>query len=345
MASIRLAMWYDAALPFSISFLFLFLFLFLFDFQMSYATISSWSNAMNMPTPRSEIVAAALDDNIFVIGGFDAYGEALQTVEVYNVYNNSWKKVSPLPEPLHHTAAGIYDGKIFVVGGFTSDAGDWIPTNKLFVYDPVNDKWKYGKPMPTARGALSAQFVDGVLYAIGGQRSSDIDPSQILNTNEAYDPTSDTWTSKSPMLTSRHHAAASTVDGKIYVLGGRAVNNSALANMNVNEMYDPIKNTWISLEPMPTKRSGISAATYNGSVFIFGGEDAGGVNPKTYGNNEVFDPSIGIWISKQSLPTPRHGLSAITVDDRIYTIGGGPRAGLSVSDVNEVFTPKEGIKN
>lgn len=317
---------------------------YLSDFQILYSqtTISSWANATNMPTSRSEITATNIDGNIFVIGGFDESGKALNNVETYNVYNDSWKKIAPLPQPLHHTAATSHGGKIYVVGGFSSDAGDWIPTNKLFIYDTVADKWTQGRPMPTARGALTADFVGDTLFAIGGQQSSDIVSSEILNTNEAYDPVTDSWTTMKPMPTSRHHAASSVMDGKIYVVGGRTVAGSSMINLNVNEVYDPKANDWVTLEPMPTKRSGISAASLNNSIFIFGGEDAGGVDPRTYNNNEEFSPITGKWVSKQSLPTARHGLSAIAVENKIYVIGGGPQAGLSVSGANEVFDPTKG---
>jgi N-acetylneuraminic acid mutarotase len=311
--------------------------------QVSYSQLSQshWSNGKNMSTPRSEVAASSINDTIFVIGGFDISGKALDVVEVYDTLNDTWSKTAHLPIPLHHTTASSYNGKVYVVGGFTSDAGDWIPTNKLFIYDPLKEEWKEGQPMQTARGALSATFVNGILYAIGGQQSSDIEISEILNTTEAYDPSTDTWTSKKAMPTSRHHAASSLVDGKIYVFGGRTVANSSLANLNNNEMYNPQKDEWMLLEPMPSKRSGIAAATYNDTIFVFGGEDAGGFNPKTYGNNENFNPATGLWTSKESLPTPRHGLSATTVNDQIFVIGGGPEAGLSVSNANEVYNPNE----
>src|SRR6476660_8363703 len=81
-----------------------------FIFQMSYSQLShsSWSNKMNMPTPRSEIAATNIEGNIFVIGGFDESGKALATVESYNVFNDSWKSITPLPEPMHHTTASTY---------------------------------------------------------------------------------------------------------------------------------------------------------------------------------------------------------------------------------------------
>lgn len=79
------------------------------------------------------------------------------------------------------------------------------------------------------------------LYVIGGQHSSDIKTSEILDTNEAFDPITDTWTSKNSMPTARHHTASAAVDGKIYVIGGRAVANSSMINLDNNEVYDPGK--------------------------------------------------------------------------------------------------------
>ncbi len=81
----------------------------------------------------------------------------------------------------------------------------WTPSNRLFIYDPLTNQWQEGKSMPTARGALTANFINGILYAVGGNQSFTNDG--ILATNEAYDPVTNTWTSKVPMPTARHHAS------------------------------------------------------------------------------------------------------------------------------------------
>lgn len=286
----------------------------------------SWSQGASMPTARSEIAAANIGNDIYVVGGFDGSGEASDVVEFYDIKNNSWKSTAPLPQALHHPAVASYDGKLFVVGGFISR--EWIPTNKLFIYDPIKNQWTEGNSMPTPRGALNALFVNGTLYAIGGQGDG-----RILNINEAYDPLRDTWVAKAPMLTGRHHAAATTVDNKIYVTGGRIAGFSPLVNVNVNERYDIETDKWTQIESMPSKRSGIAAATINNSFFVFGGEEF----IRTFDNNEKYDTENGKWTSLESMPTSRHGLAAVSVGNRIFVIGGGPEPGLSVSDLNEIY--------
>jgi len=86
------------------------------------------------------------------------------------------------------------------VGGYLDDK---IPSNKSFIYDPTTDVWQEGKSMPTARAALTAQFIENILYAVGGT-----DDNNPLTVNEAYDPTTDTWTSKANMPTPRQHMAS-----------------------------------------------------------------------------------------------------------------------------------------
>jgi N-acetylneuraminic acid mutarotase len=317
-----------------ITILFLLFLVFVFPISMAQTTSVTvpttdpfWTSGAPMPTPRTEVTAAVLEDEIYVIGGFDESGQVTDIVEVYNIANNTWSKAAaPLPEPLHHTAAASFNGKIYVVGGYTAP---WSPTNNLFIYDPVQNSWQEGEPMPTSRGALNVNFVNGTLYAIGG--SSD----GPLSSNEAYDPSSDTWTSKALMPTARHHAGSAVVDGKIFVIGGRI--SGSLENVSVNEAYDPQQDRWITnLEAMPSERSGIAAASPANSsrIYVFGGEEPS----RTFNNNEKYDAETNTWISEPVMPTARHGLAAVYVeDDKIYVIGGGPQPGLSVSSANEIF--------
>ena len=299
---------------------------------------TSWTIGASMPTARTEVAGAVLDGKIYVIGGFEENGKATNIVEVYDPQTDSWDRVSSLPIPLEHTAVSTYNGKLFVVGGFTMIDEKRTPTDKLFSYDPSTDMWKELKSMSEARGALTANFIDGILYAIGGEDSS----LKTLTKTEAYDPTINTWVKMEPMPTPRHHIASIADDGKIYVIGGRQTGNFPGANVDANEVYDVKSDTWDSLQQMPTKRSGLAAALFNDSIYVFGGENPFNENEpsKTFDNTEIYDPKNDIWTLGSPLPTARHGHVALTVYDKIYVIGGGPEPGLSYSHINEVLNIK-----
>jgi N-acetylneuraminic acid mutarotase len=81
---------------------------------------NGWMKGAPMPNPRTEVIAASLDDDVYVIGGFTSDGMGSSLVEMYNSTADSWKTdVAPLPVPLHHASAVTFDDKIYVVGGYS----------------------------------------------------------------------------------------------------------------------------------------------------------------------------------------------------------------------------------
>jgi hypothetical protein len=49
-----------------------------------------WTEASPLPTPRTEVTGAAIDTNVYIVGGFDSTGRPISTVEVYDSSKNSW---------------------------------------------------------------------------------------------------------------------------------------------------------------------------------------------------------------------------------------------------------------
>ena len=64
--------------------------------------------------------------------------------------------------------------------------------------------------MPTPRGYPTANFVNGILYVMGGDGGEGYD--RALNATESYDPNTNQWTIHSSMPTPRHHAASAVVE-------------------------------------------------------------------------------------------------------------------------------------
>ena len=296
---------------------------------------SSWTGGMSIPAPRSEASATVLGNRIYIIGGDDTDEKVTNVVRVYDPNTDHWSVSAPLPIPIDHTGSAAYNDKIYVVGGFIEGKR---PTDSLLIYDPVANKWQKGKPLPGPRGALTADFINGTLYAIGG-----VDASHTpVATNEAYDPKTNTWTERAPMPTPRHHHTSAVVDGKLYVIGGRILGNGvqsqineALTNLDDNEMYNPLNDSWTMMEPMPTKRSGIASAAspVNGNIYVFGGQSMDGA----FNNTEKYDPKMDQWTKEKAMPTARLGSNAVPMNDRIFVIGGKTDLGPHVSELNEIF--------
>lgn len=291
-----------------------------------------WTFGSPMPTPRTEIVATHMNGKIYVVGG-TTKTEYTDVVEIYNPSSNTWSNnISRLPFPIDHSGLDAYNGKLYLVGGFIQihEGSTRLATNSMFIYDPLNDKWEEGEPMPTARAGLTAKFIEGTLYAVGGSTG---DNEGQVGTNEAYDPKTNTWKKKAPMPTPRHHVTSQLVDGKLYVIGGRETN--VPSSIDRNEMYDPKLNKWVVREPMPTKRSSSASAYLDGGIYVFGGEKEVG----SFDTNERYDIKTDKWTKDIPIPTPRLGLEAVEFNGKIYVIGGKEsQETKSATDVNEIFS-------
>jgi N-acetylneuraminic acid mutarotase len=202
--------------------------------------------------------------------------------------------------------------------------------------------WAKGVPMPTGRWTHSTCVVDGIIYAIGGGLRYG---QGALGTVEAYDPITNTWTTKSEMPTARQAPAASVVNGKIYVIGGgespSATNYNGAEVFNTVEEYDPVTDTWSAKSPMSTARWSHSASVINDKIYIIGGAEAD-CYPFDIGcaitSIETYDPAKDTWsVVNGATPRPMMNHSAVVLDEKIYIIG-GELAGYS-NNVN-VYDPQ-----
>ena len=99
-------------------------------------------------------------------------------------------------------------------------------------------------------------------------------PARVLGTNQAYDPATNTWATRSPMPTTRNHAFSGVVNGKIYVIGGRlgAAHVTASSNTDVVEEYDPARDLWGAVKSRMPTRGARRRETHDGRIYVEGGE-------------------------------------------------------------------------
>ncbi|MFZ7138964.1 MAG: kelch repeat-containing protein, partial [archaeon] len=86
--------------------------------------------------------------------------------------------------------------------------------------------------------------------------------SSSLLVSVAY-ATDDSWVSLEPLPTTRRDLGVATVNGKIYVIGGK--NDDGY--LSINEEYDPATNTWTTKTPMPTARYGLGVVVINDILY------------------------------------------------------------------------------
>ena len=290
-----------------------------------------WTTLAPLGEPRQEVGVAELSGKIYVAGGFRVDRTTAATVEIYDPETDSWRMIEPMPVAVNHPGAATVDGRLFVVGGYRGP-GLQNPTDALQVYDPSEGTWTLAASMPTARGGLAAAALDGRVYAIGGARDS------AFGEVAFYDPMSDTWTSLAPLPTPRDHLGVGVIDDRIFAVGGRNQRGFTLATL---EVYNPATDRWEALPDMPTGRSGHGVAVLDGCLYAFGGEGNEQDPAGMFAEVESFNAETGTWTSLPPMPTPRHGLGAVGVADRIFLPGGATVAGFGATGVHEAYTPDD----
>lgn len=190
--------------------------------------------------------------------------------------------------------------------------------------------WTLKAEMPIARSFLppSASVVNDKIYIIGGTSVNG-----PVSSVDQYDPATDTWTSKAPMLEARWGHSADVVDGKIYVMGGCLTTyGDAIQSM---EVYDPVTDEWQPLGNMPTARLGFGSCVIDGKIYVTGGRtaDPGGDYLDIV---QVYDPSAKSWKNLSSMPGEKGYHSSSARDSYIYAIS-GTKSGLSGAGEDLVY--------
>jgi non-specific serine/threonine protein kinase len=281
-----------------------------------------WIRLASAPSARTEVAAAVAGGRIHVVGGYRADGATVATVEVFDPATGAWQRGPDLPVALNHAMAATIDDALYVFGGYRHGN---IPNADAFRLEPAG--WRAVARMPDARAAGTAVPAAGRAFVVGGIATGNRLAQDML----VYAVAADRWSTGPGPPTPREHLGGAAFDGRIYVVGGRS--GGLDGNLAAFESFDPVTGQWSRLPDLPTRRGGLAAAaTWPGEVVAVGGEAEA-----TFAEVEAFDVRSGRWRALPPLPTPRHGLGVVAIGTMLYTLAGGPRPGLFVSDAAEAI--------
>ena len=296
---------------------------------------NSWTSGGSMSTDRGGHTATLLSNGqVLVTGGSDSNGIYLDSAEIYDPVADSWTAAASINESRSgHGATRLGDGRVLVTGGYPY-------TDSAEIYDPVADTWTTVPSMGTDRASHTATaLVDGRVMVAGGFTLGGSRPSA-----EIYDPVADTWTAVSSMNESRGgHRATRLLDGRVLVSGGccwpEPYSNVFLDSA---EIYDPVADTWTTVPPMSTYRSGHTATMLaNGWVLVSGGYNY------NFGDSldsaEIYDPVANSWIPAGLMSVRRANHTATLLGNGKVLVTGGidEPPGLNRTYLNsaEIYDP------
>lgn len=152
------------------------------------------------------------------------------------------------------------------------------------------------------------------IFVIGGSKSVRSSYG-ILKTIEKFDTFKKSWTEVSPMAIRRIMPGVTTLNGKIFVVGGEQ-ESKILAN---GECYNPISDMWNKIDSMVIPRCEFGLVTLYGYLYAVGGY----VGQNIDGSIERYDPVLNKWMMlPHKLPESVLGMGIVSYDGLIYIVGG-----------------------
>ncbi len=295
------------------------------------------------------------------------------------VSEDFWVSKSSMHKARIGLGAATVNNKIYAIGGLGDIAGDGYTSLDINEeYSEETDLWTYRTPMPTPRYGFAIAVWQNKIYCIGGKPPHQTGPSATAtNVNEVYDPATDTWTTLKPMPTARMNLQANVVNGKIYLMGGRILDIPDSTTYSVNEVYDPLTDTWSTKTAMPISAAISASAVVNNKIYFFAQgrnmiydplNDSWSYGASPLNNNmtlagattgtfapiriyvfsdqktQIYDPETDSWSESASTPKCNFYSALAILDDRFFVLGGfrfrptDNRDGPSMNAYQEEYT-------
>ena len=126
-----------------------------------------WTLDAPIPNAVGAYASTVVDNKIYIFGGHN--GKNL--TQIYDPQTGNWSFGAEMLFSTYYAAAAkttdvMAPELVYVLGGTGGGVGRG--TNQI--YNPKNDSWRIGTPMPTTRISLAVAVIDDTIYTIGGDR-------------------------------------------------------------------------------------------------------------------------------------------------------------------------------
>ncbi len=268
-----------------------------------------WQRMADMPTARYGLGCAAVGDTIiYVLGGYDGNGNALDVMEAYKPGTDTWVSgLPPLPFPRAFMGvAGISDTVYCAAGENNVAAGE----DTVVAFVASQNQWIGIKALTggasNSRTGTVLVRVDSLgvsrrLFAVGGRRIDGV----YLTAHVKYNPNTNTWLARAASPCTTAYGLGLEVTDTNYVLGG--LNQDGYQSKTA--AYNQWGNNW-SLQTRAPQAVAYhcGAASDSLGLWIFGGKTSDGyITDEVY---QAYRPGAVAGICSSSTGG---GLSGVTV--------------------------------
>ena len=207
--------------------------------------INDIKNLKNMPKKRYYHGCIFLNNNIYIIGGYEHFDRnnsipsTLKTVERYNLSKNQWQNLHGLNEARACFGNCLFNGQIFVFGGLYNDSA----LQTIERYDEESNVWSiYHIKLPMKLSKIGIINLDNKnILVIGGSDENFVPINNVFKCKLDSDSDKNVWNSEQEMICPRTTGNTCFLwKNNIYVFGG--------SSTNYFEKYDLNTKNWEAIE-------------------------------------------------------------------------------------------------
>jgi N-acetylneuraminic acid mutarotase len=192
-------------------------------------SLGAWQTTEPLPHALCLLQAVAVNDRIYVIGGWDSSSAARD--EIYFAEPDpatglisGWTQTANFAYPTFGHMAGVHEGNIYVMGG-THPTLFVSPYTNVTTPDPGTGQisgWTQLIDMENNIYGGAGLALNGVLFTTGGALNSIVNPSDYVGTALInLDGSINSWSNTSTIVPARfYHATVHSNDGWLYLING-----------------------------------------------------------------------------------------------------------------------------
>lgn len=269
------------------------------------------TSGTQLPSGRSAFAAAAIGDDIFVLGGATEGYADTDDVLVLHTVSGSVEKVGTLPTPRRGPTGAAFGSSVFVFGGYDNRRGY---LSEIVEFDSITrTSQTLSVHLPVAMDAISAVTVADGIYLIGGNSGS----GQVYDTIFKFTPSSKTLSLVGHLTRPIGLTSSVWTGSHILIFGGLASHNE---KSRATLEFDPITGITREVENIFPRGLVSSAAIWTGNeVLLFGGTTTDGPSREIL----ALDPvrfTTREW--NQDLPSAITDTASVRTGNRAWVIGG-----------------------
>lgn len=272
-----------------------------------------------IPSAELEQTLLQSDDGCWISGTSNALSKSIKSIVERSKLMGSTTTSTSTTENCDKTMVVNFRGMeqaVLVIGGFDSQG----ISNKIHCFMPDSQKWSLLTQIPHIEQSNYGTAVhNNELYIVGGCYN-DLQEEVVHPFCFKYSPISNKWTSLPQMLKDRCQFTLNTVGEYLYAVGGvHSVNIEHAEDTCSGERCNLETGAWEPIASLPGFRIQHAGTTLGHFLYISGGLQYTEVVLSEFCR---YNTKYDYWEQLPPLLSPRVDHTMLTIDGKIYVIGG-----------------------